>query len=97
MAFVDLFFGWQRRVRRLRRKWDREREKALRKKEPLRGSVLSKLDGVENSLRVLEEQNMSRVARARIAKEIEIDLEEIAELLRLKREEAAEAFAARKQ
>lgn len=86
MALFGLF-GWKNKVKKLRKKWDRLREKSLNKNEPLRGSLLQKLDGLENNLRTLEEQNMDKVSRARLSKELEIGLEEIKAILKLKPEE----------
>ena len=80
-------FSFGRKVRKLRRRWDRLREKALKKKQPLRGDILNKLDLVEQNLRVLEERKVSRVERSRIAKEIEIDLEGIKTMVKMKDEE----------
>ncbi len=89
---LSSLFGWNARVRRLRKKWDRAREKALRKHEPLRAQALQKLDACSTNLTTLEEQRLGRLDRARIAKDVEIALAEIKELLKLKDAEyAAEA------
>ncbi len=74
--FLSRIFSPARRVRKLRKRWDREREKALKLKEPLRSSVLKRLDQIELNIRTLEEQKLRREEMARIAKEVEIDLEE---------------------
>lgn len=66
----------------MRKKWDRARERALRKKEPLRGQLLSQLDSIENSLRALEEQHLTRLDRARLAKSVEVDLEGVMEIIK---------------
>jgi len=87
---VDLFtflFGWNRKIRKLRKRWDRLREKALKKKQPLKGDILIKLDQIEQNLRILEERKVSRVERSRMAKEIEIDLEGIKAMVKMKEEE----------
>ena len=81
------FFGWERKIRKLRKKWDRLREKALGADESIRTTVLTRLDQVENNLRTLEEQNLSRMDRARISKDVEISLAEIAEIIKSKPEE----------
>ena len=81
------FFGFGRRVRKLRKKWDRLREKALKKKQPLKGDILTKMDVIEQNLRVIEERKVSRVERSRLAKEIEIDLEGIKAMVKMKEEE----------
>lgn len=84
-------FGWGRKVQRLRKRWDRIREKTLKKKNPLKGTLLARLDQIENSLRMLEERNPSRLERARLAKEIEIELSELKEMLKMKPEEFQQA------
>ena len=85
-----MFFGlftFSRKVRKLRKKWDRLREKTLKKKQPLKGDILTKMDVIEQNLRVLEERKVSRVERSRLAKEIEIDLEGIKAMVKMKEEE----------
>jgi hypothetical protein len=85
---LDFIFGWDRKIRKIRKRWDRLREKSLKKKEPIRSNVLAKLDQVENNLRVLEERkSITRVERARIAKEIEIDLEGVKAMVKTKEED----------
>lgn len=83
----NFLFGWNRKIRKLRKKWDRAREKTLKKKDPLKGTLLSKLDLIENHLRMLEEQKMTRIDRARFYKEVAINLAEIKEMLKMKPEE----------
>ena len=80
-------FSFQGRVRKLRKRWDRLREKSLKKKEPLKSRLLLRLDQTEQNLRTLEERRVTRVERARIAKEIELDLEEVKAAVRAKEEE----------
>ncbi|NIO21403.1 MAG: hypothetical protein GTN76_11860 [Candidatus Aenigmarchaeota archaeon] len=80
-------FGWNRKIRKLRKRWDRLREKALKKKQPMKGDILTKMDVIEQNLRVLEERKVSRVERSRLAKEIEIDLEGIKAILKMKEDE----------
>ncbi len=87
MVFGISIFGWGRRVRRLRKKWDRIREKTLKKKDPLKANMLARLDQVENSLRMLEERRLTRVERARLAREVDLDLSELKEMLKIKPEE----------
>ena len=84
--------GWSRKVRRLRRDWDRRREKALTKKGRVKKFLLEKLDKIENRLRIIEEQPLQRRSRGRIAKEIEIDLAEVKIILKMKDEEIAAEF-----
>lgn len=84
---LGFLFGWSWKVRKLRKRWDRAREKALKKKGPLRRQILQRLDTIENSLRLIEEQPLNRVDRARLSKEVEIGIEEIKALLKAKPEE----------
>jgi hypothetical protein len=87
MGFLRLILGWNWKIRRLRKKWDRAREKALKKEEPIRRMALEKLDSIENNLRILEEQRLNRVARARISKDVEINLAEVNAIIKSKPEE----------
>ncbi len=83
--------GWNWRIRKLRKKWDRIREKTLKKKDPLKANMLARLDQVENSVRMLEERRLSRLERARLAKEVDVDLSELKEMLKMKPEEFQQA------
>ncbi len=80
-------FGWGRKVRKLRKQWDRLREKALKKGQPLKGDILLKLDQIEQNLRILEERKVSRIERSRLMKEIEIDLEGVKAMVKMKEDE----------
>ena len=82
--FFSSLFGSKRHIRKIRKKWDREREKALKLKEPLRSGVLKKLDQIELNLRSLEEQRLGRIDLARLMKEAEIDLEETKAIMKSK-------------
>ena len=84
---LGFLFGWRRRVRKLRKRWDRLREKSLKKKSVIRATALERLDSIENNLRILEERRLSRIERARIAKDVEISLDEVKALLKTKPEE----------
>ena len=84
---LRLILGWGRRIRKLRKRWDRLREKSLKKDASLRAILLPKEDQVEQNLRILEERRLNRRERARLAKELEIDLEEIKAMLNTKPEE----------
>lgn len=77
-------FGWKHKVRKLRKRWDRTRERALKQKEPVRRMALESLDRIENNLRLIEERDLSPMDRSRLGKEIEIALAEIAGLLQTK-------------
>jgi hypothetical protein len=87
MGILGHILGWNWRVRRLRKRWDRLREKALKKKNPIRMDALKKLDAISPNLTTLEEQHLGRVDRARISKDVEINLEGIKALLNTKPEE----------
>lgn len=84
---LGFIFGWEHKIRGLRKKWDRMRERALKKHDPIKSDILSKLDMVENSIRTLEEQKLNRVVRARMVKETEIGLAEIEALLKSSKNE----------
>lgn len=83
--------GWGRRVRRIRRDWNHSRERALKKKNPLRQMILQKLDGIETSLIMIEERPVGRFERKRMARDIEIVLAEVKVLLKTKEEDYATA------
>lgn len=86
MSLFGVLFGWRWQVRRLRKKWDRTREKSLKKKDPIRRIALERLDTIENSLRLLEEQHLTRKDRARLSKEVNIGIAEVKALLKTKSE-----------
>lgn len=94
MGILTRMLGWNYRVRKLRKRWDRLREKSLKKKNPLRSELLSRLDSISSNLATLEEQRLSRIDRARISKDVEVSLAEIAELIRTK---PGELMAARQR
>lgn len=79
--------GWNRRVRKIRREWDKYREKSLSRKRNVRNILLKKLDTIEERVRMIEEEHLPRFTRGRMAKEVEIDLEEIKIMLDTKDEE----------
>ena len=87
MDILRHILGWGWKVRGLRRRWDRLREKALKKKNPVKIEALKKLDTIAPNLITLEEQRLGRMDRARIAKDVEISMEEVNELLKAKPEE----------
>jgi hypothetical protein len=88
---LSFLLGWQRKIRKLRKRWDRLREKTLKKNAALRARLLTKEDQIEQNLRILEERHLHRGERARLAKELEIDLEEIKALIDEKPEKAEQA------
>ena len=83
MDFFGLF-SWERKVRKIRKRWDRLREKTLKEKGALKAAALQKLDSINSSITMIEERNLSRVDRARLRKEIEISLEEAKAMLKYK-------------
>jgi hypothetical protein len=81
-------FGWDHRVRKLRKRYDRTREHALKKHGPLKSRLLQRLDAINSNLTTMEETQLGRIDRARIAKSVEIDLEEVREALKIREGEA---------
>ncbi|UCD02790.1 MAG: hypothetical protein JSV63_03330 [Candidatus Aenigmatarchaeota archaeon] len=84
---LGFIFGHGRKIRKLRKRWDRLREKTLKKDQSLRAHLLPKEDQVEQNLRMLEERRLNRGERARLIKELELDLAEIKGILESKPEE----------
>ncbi len=80
-------FGSQRKIRKLRKRWDRVREKTLKKSAEMRANILPKEDQIEQNIRILEERRLHRGERARLMKEVEIDLEEVKAVIKGKPEE----------
>jgi hypothetical protein len=81
MDFLGTVMGWNWRLRRTRRRWDRLREHALGRKGRLRTTVLKELDDVEDKVRTLEEERLSRRDRTRMLREVHMRLENISDLL----------------
>jgi hypothetical protein len=88
---LGFIFGWPRKIRKLRKRWDRLREKALKKKGLVKKTALEKLDMTEQKLKTLEEQKITRLDRSRLAREIEIDLAEIKTMLQVTPDEIVQA------
>ncbi len=78
------FGGWDKKVKNLRKKWDRVREKSLEKEGPIRAKLLEKEDQVEQNLRLLEERELHKVERSRMYAEVETIVGEIKKLLEAK-------------
>ncbi len=99
MMFNPLSFilGWNRKIRKLRKRWDRLREKTLKKEASVRARMLPKEDQIEQNLRILEERRLNRSERARLAKELEIDLAEIKSMVDAKPEELQAAAVSQAQ
>ncbi len=83
---LSAIFGHGRKIRKLRKRWDRVREKTLKKDASKRAELLPKEDQIEQNLRILEERRLHRGERARLIKEVEIDLAETKALLGSKSE-----------
>jgi hypothetical protein len=91
---LGFIFGWPRKIRKLRKRWDRLREKALRKHGLVKKTSLEKLDMTEQKLKTLEEQKITRLDRSRLAREVEIDLAEIKAMLQATPDEIVQATQA---
>jgi hypothetical protein len=81
MDLLGMIFGWNWKVRRTRRKWDRLREDALKKEGRLRRTLLEKLDHTEETLKIIEERKLSRKDRQRNMKIVKSELNYIKDLL----------------
>ncbi|HJW97237.1 MAG TPA: hypothetical protein VJ485_03670 [archaeon] len=88
---LGFIFGWPRRIRKLRKRWDRLREKSLKKKGLVKKTALEKLDMTEQKLKTLEEQRITRLDRSRLAREVELDLTEIKAMLQATPDEIMQA------
>jgi hypothetical protein len=81
LDFFAMIFGWDWKVQRTRRKWDRLREHALEKEGRVRKEALRELDLVEDKLKMIEEQSLTRRDRVRLMREVNMALANIADLL----------------
>ena len=92
MLGLDLIFGFNGRIRGLRKRWCKYRLKALKLEGSSKSRILNQLDGVEQELRTLEGQDLRRLDRNRIAASVEHGLKNIYEELSSKKRktEAAE-------
>ncbi|MBL7206039.1 MAG: hypothetical protein ISS36_00400 [Candidatus Aenigmarchaeota archaeon] len=79
---LGFLFGWKWKVRKLRKRWDRLREGTLKKGQPMRGELLKELDTIEQSIRALEEENLTRQDRVRLMKETEKELKVVKEKMK---------------
>jgi hypothetical protein len=81
MGILSLFTPkerFKRRITKIRIKWDRLREKVLKKSPPSKERFLERLDKVEQDLRTLEEkESLNKWARKKMANEIELEIEKI--------------------
>ena len=81
MDLLAMILGWKWKVQRTRRRWDRLREHALEKEGRVREHALRELDHIEEKIRMLEEQRLSRRDRTRIIREVEMELANMGDLL----------------
>ncbi|OYT43363.1 MAG: hypothetical protein B6U88_01255 [Candidatus Aenigmarchaeota archaeon ex4484_56] len=77
------FFGFEGKVRRLRKTWCKLRLRTLKMKEK---NVLNMLDDIDQQLRTLEEQELTRFDRSRILSEVEDSLKNVETALKSKKE-----------
>jgi hypothetical protein len=83
MDIIGMVLGWNWKVRRTRRKWDRLREHALEKKGRLREKALKELDSIEDKMRIIEEERLSRRDRTKMLREVKMVLANISDLLKM--------------
>ena len=81
------FGGWDKKIRNLRKNWDRVREKTLTKEGSLKAKLLEKEDQIEQNLRLLEERDLHRIERNRLYNEVETSVKEMKTILEAKPEE----------
>jgi hypothetical protein len=81
MDLLGMVMGWNWKVQRTRRRWDRLREHALEKQGQVRKTALMQLDHCEDNLRTLAEEKLSRRDRIRMIRKVEMDMENVKDLL----------------
>ena len=81
MDILGMFLGWNWRLQRTRRRWDRVREHALEKEGRVRHDALKQLDDTEDKLKILEEEKLSRRDRIKMLREIKMEIANIADLI----------------
>lgn len=79
---IEIILGWEWKIRRLRRRWDRLREKSLKKKEPLKTQLFQRLDLIEGNISTLEEQKLGFLTRKRIADDVNMQLKSVKTLIK---------------
>ena len=72
-------FGFDWKLKNLRKKWCKLRLKVLKMEKEERKAIFDMLDDVEQELRTLEEEELTRADRARILERVETGLKEIEE------------------
>ncbi|MGC9310925.1 MAG: hypothetical protein ACP5E4_04365 [Candidatus Aenigmatarchaeota archaeon] len=69
---------FKRRLFKVRKRWDRTREKGIKKEPPSKDKFLERLDRIEQDLRTVEEkEDLNKWTRKKMANEIELELEKI--------------------
>ncbi|MDI6721296.1 MAG: hypothetical protein QMD85_02820 [Candidatus Aenigmarchaeota archaeon] len=82
---VLFLFSKRRNVFKLRKRYDRIREKANKLRDvQKRNAVFSVLDQIEPNLNILEEQNVSRFERSRMMKYVAAGLKKADEIRKSK-------------
>jgi len=79
-------FGFDWKLKNLRKKWCKLRLKVLKMEKEERKTLFDMLDDVEQELRTLEEEELTRADRARILERVETGLKEIEETLKPRKE-----------
>ena len=87
---LEFILGWDWKIRRLRRKWDRLREKTLKLQSPSRTEILKHLDSIEKNLNVLEEQNINIVAKKSLISNVSRELDKIKQQIEMERKRKIE-------
>ncbi|MFH1978295.1 MAG: hypothetical protein ABIJ92_03140 [Candidatus Aenigmatarchaeota archaeon] len=82
MDILRHLLGWDWKIRKLRKKWDRLREKSLKKDGQLKKTLLEKLDLIEAAVRTLEERKLVRYERSRLVREVQMSLASIKVMLK---------------
>ena len=81
------FFGFDRRVKGLRKKWCKLRIKALKLENYQKTQLLDRLDSIEQDLRTIEEQDLRRHDRNRIADSVDQELRYIEDIIKGRKSE----------
>jgi len=77
MSWFNLVFGFNWKIRGLRKKWCKYRLKALKLQGSSKSRILNQLDSVEQELRTLEGQDLRRPDRNRITASVEHGLKNV--------------------
>ena len=81
-GFLGFLLSWRRKVYLVRRKYDRVREKADKEKNMQKRILALKiLDSAEPTLRMLEEQKVSRFDRGRLLASVKLEVGRAKEVL----------------